>query len=63
MPPFNRLAVTVITLMEAQSNVFYAGDAFASAHLRRHLPGTYLDTTLQEACSVILGSLERTTAD
>lgn len=36
--------------------VFYAGDAFGSARLRRHVPGTYLDTTLQGACTLILAS-------
>ena len=35
--------------------VFYAGDAFASARLRRHVPGTHLDSTLQAACALILG--------
>ena len=36
--------------------VFYAGEAFATARLRRHVPGTYLDTTPSAACAIILGS-------
>jgi hypothetical protein len=34
--------------------VFYAGGAFGSVRLRRHVPGTYLDGDLREACEVIL---------
>ena len=36
--------------------VFYAGHAFDSVQLRRDVPGTHLDTTLQAACALILGS-------
>ena len=36
--------------------VFYAGDAFGSVRLRRHVPGTYLDTDLQGACATILAA-------
>ena len=35
--------------------VFYAGDAFGTVRLRRHVPGTHLDSTLQAACELILG--------
>jgi methanogenic corrinoid protein MtbC1 len=34
--------------------VFYAGSAFSSARLRRNVPGTHLNTTLQGACTLIL---------
>ncbi|MCW2847285.1 MAG: regulatory protein MerR [Marmoricola sp.] len=38
--------------------VFYAGGAFGSPRLRRHVPGTHLDTSLRSACSALLGSGE-----
>jgi hypothetical protein len=37
------------------AEVYYAGSAFASVRLRRHVPGTHLDSTLQSACDLILG--------
>lgn len=37
--------------------LFYAGDAFATARSRRDLPGTYLGTRLQTASSLILRSV------
>ncbi|HEY0167041.1 MAG TPA: B12-binding domain-containing protein [Jatrophihabitans sp.] len=40
--------------------LFYAGEAFATARLRRDLPGTYLGTRLQDASSLILRSRLRT---
>ncbi len=43
--------------------VFYAGDAFASVRLRRHVPGTHLDTTVQGACALILGPPCRVISD
>jgi len=43
--------------------VFYAGHAFASVRLRRNVPGTHLDMTLQEACAFILGKANRSTTD
>ncbi len=36
-------------------DVYYAGGAFGTVRLRRHLPGTYLDADLRGACAVILG--------
>jgi methanogenic corrinoid protein MtbC1 len=38
---------------DAQVAVFYAGNAFTSPRSRRHLPGTYLGTRLQSACTLI----------
>ncbi len=38
------------------TEVFYAGQAFASAQLRRDVPGTHLDMSLQAACALILRS-------
>jgi methanogenic corrinoid protein MtbC1 len=35
---------------------FYAGEAFASVRLRRHVPGTHLDGSLSAACTTILAS-------
>jgi MerR family transcriptional regulator, light-induced transcriptional regulator len=35
-------------------NVFYAGEAFAAASQRNGLPGTYLGTNIQAACSAII---------
>ena len=43
--------------------VFYAGDAFATARSRRDLPGTHLGTTLRGACATILGTPQRTMPD
>jgi methylmalonyl-CoA mutase cobalamin-binding subunit len=42
------------------AELFYAGDAFATAELRRHLPGTYLGTRLQTAASLILENVAHT---
>jgi hypothetical protein len=38
--------------------LFYAGNAFSTAELRRDLPGTYLGTRLQAASSLILRTLD-----
>jgi methylmalonyl-CoA mutase cobalamin-binding subunit len=35
------------------AELFYAGGAFATVRLRRDLPGTYLGTNIQHACSVV----------
>jgi DNA-binding transcriptional MerR regulator len=35
------------------ANVYYAGNAFSSPRSRRNLPGTYLGTRLQDACTVL----------
>jgi len=43
--------------------VFYAGHGFASVQVRRNVPGTYLDMTLQAACALILGSSNRQPTD
>jgi hypothetical protein len=43
--------------------VFYVGEAFATVRLRRHVPGTYLDTTPTRACDLILGSARQSRAD
>jgi methanogenic corrinoid protein MtbC1 len=61
----NRTSATVSLRAAAAlgAQVFYAGSAFGSVRLRRHVPGTHLDTTLQEACAVILGSISRPAAD
>ena len=39
----------------AGAEVFYAGNAFASARSRRGVPGTYLGTRLEDACRLIAG--------
>ncbi len=56
--PANRSSATLSLRAVAAlgPEVFYAGDAFASARQRRDLPGTHLDTTLRGACEVILGA-------
>jgi hypothetical protein len=41
------------------SPLFYAGEAFATDRLRRHVPGTYLGTHLQSACAAILEATRR----
>jgi hypothetical protein len=38
------------------AELFYAGGAFATARLRRHVPGTYLGTNIQAACTMILAA-------
>ena len=43
--------------------VFYAGDAFGTVRLRRHVPGTHLDTNLQGACDLILGTSPRASSN
>ncbi len=61
----NRMSAT-LSLRAAAAlgpEVFYAGDAFASARLRRHVPGTHLDTNLQGACALILGPPNRAISD
>jgi hypothetical protein len=40
------------------AELFYAGGAFATARLRRHVPGTYLGTNLQSACTAILAATD-----
>ena len=35
-------------------DLFYAGEAFGSARLRRNVPGKFLGTSLREACTTIL---------
>ncbi len=45
-------AVRAAGVMGAE--VFYAGHGFASVQLRRDVPGTHLDMTLQAACALIL---------
>jgi hypothetical protein len=37
--------------------LFYAGGAFATGRLRRHVPGTYLGTNIQAACAAILATI------
>lgn len=37
--------------------VFYAGDAFTTAPLRRGVPGTYLGTDMSEAATIVRGAL------
>lgn len=56
----NRAAESLRLAHEQVPELFYAGDAFATARLRRNLPGTYLGTRLQTASSLILGSAART---
>ncbi|MEO7259894.1 MAG: B12-binding domain-containing protein [Jatrophihabitantaceae bacterium] len=52
----NRAAESLRSAQGRVPELFYAGDAFATAKLRRHLPGTYLGTRLQTASSLILQS-------
>jgi len=35
-------------------DLFYAGEAFGSARLRRNVPGTFLGTSLRDACTTII---------
>ena len=39
------------------TKVFYAGNAFSSPRSRRNLPGSFLGTSLQEACELIEAEL------
>lgn len=39
-------------------DLFYAGEAFGSARLRRNVPGTFLGTSLREACTTIVTTRE-----
>lgn len=41
--------------------LFYAGGAFATGRLRRHVPGTYLGTNIQAACGAILATTSHET--
>jgi MerR family transcriptional regulator, light-induced transcriptional regulator len=52
----NRAAESLRTAQERVPALFYAGNAFATAELRRDLPGTYLGTRLQPAASLILAT-------
>lgn len=56
----NRAAESLRLAQGRVPELFYAGDAFATARLRRNLPGTYLGTRLQTASSLILRSTART---
>jgi MerR family transcriptional regulator, light-induced transcriptional regulator len=47
-------ALRAVTGLGAE--LFYAGGAFATARLRRHVPGTYLGTNIQVACAAILAA-------
>jgi hypothetical protein len=38
------------------ATLFYAGDAFATARARRHVPGTYLGVNIETACTAILAA-------
>ncbi len=53
----NRLSATQALRAAAAlgPEVFYAGEAFGSARLRRNVPGTHLDTDLRGARDVLLG--------
>jgi len=57
----NRLSATQSLRAAAAlgAEVFYAGHAFSSARLRRNVPGTHLDTNLQDACALLLRSGRR----
>jgi methanogenic corrinoid protein MtbC1 len=59
----NRLSATLAVRAAAAlgPDVFYAGSAFGSVRLRRHVPGTHLNTNLQGACALILGPPPPTT--
>jgi methanogenic corrinoid protein MtbC1 len=52
----HRAAESLRTAQEWVPELFYAGNAFATAELRRDLPGTYLGTKLQTASSLILAT-------
>jgi hypothetical protein len=39
--------------------VFYAGEAFGSVRLRRHVPGTYLASTVSMACDTLVAASHR----
>lgn len=56
--PTGRLAATqsLRALAKLGPVLFYAGGAFASARLRRHVPGSYLGTDLRHACAVVLSA-------
>jgi hypothetical protein len=51
-----RLSATqsLLAAADLSANLFYAGDAFATASLRRDIPGIYLGTNLQAACAAII---------
>lgn len=54
----NRTSATMAVRAAAAlgPEVFYAGDAFGTVRLRRHVPGTHLNTNLQGACDTILAA-------
>jgi methanogenic corrinoid protein MtbC1 len=54
----HRAAESLRTAQGRVPELFYAGNAFATAELRRDLPGTYLGTRLQTASSLILRMLD-----
>ncbi len=58
----NRAAESLRLAQGQVPQLFYAGEAFATARLRRNLPGTYLGTRLQDAASLILRSVAADTA-
>jgi cobalamin-dependent methionine synthase I len=54
----DRAVESLRTAQEWVPQVFYAGNAFATAELRRDVPGTYLGTRLQTAASLILATVD-----
>jgi hypothetical protein len=52
----HRLAATQALRIAAPlgADLFYAGAAFSTVRLRRNVPGTFLGTSLQAACSTIV---------
>jgi hypothetical protein len=52
----HRLAATQALRVAAPlgADLFYAGAAFSTVRLRRHVPGTFLGTSLQAACATIV---------
>jgi hypothetical protein len=44
---------------DLDADLFYAGGAFATPVLRRDIPGTYLGTNIQAACSALIEATDR----
>jgi len=53
----SRAVLSIEAVHELGTAVFYAGNAFAAKRSRKGVKGTYLGTTISQACEVVLDAL------
>lgn len=51
-------ALRTVAALDPALSLFYAGGAFATARLRRNLPGLYLGTHIQTACAAVVAATQ-----